>query len=286
VSHVAHRGGIDEGDENSLCSFRAAASTGDVSVLELDVRLTLDRKIVVSHDDTFHRLLGNNVSIAQTKYDDLPRLPRSGERVCLLKDLLDDPVCASMPISLDFKVFTDEMAGEVYNMFLGRGRLNLLCWGSFSEATRARLEQLYPDVLRFASLGETIKLYISFLFGVCFLVKMSSSMVCTVLIREEWISAFRNLEFKFPGFVSLVCFSFCSQAPISVSWVVRFLLLLGPSFFTNLVENPLFVMHLKLRGLKVTMWTINSAEEAKRARRAGVCGIITDFPSKKLHLVK
>ncbi len=158
------------------------------------------------------------------------------------------------------------MISSVFNMFANRKRLDGLVWGSFSEATRARLELLYPDVPRFCSLGETIRLYIGFLFGLLPFMQSSSSLLCTVMIKDEWLTAFSKIGFKFP-----------------VSIIVHALLWLGPSFFSNLIENPLFVAHLKLRGLKVVFWTINDAHEARRAKRAGASGIITDFPAKQLH---
>jgi hypothetical protein len=73
VSHVAHRGGIDVHLENSLSAFRWAARLEHVNVLELDVRLTKDRKVIISHDDGLHRLLNrSDVYISETNYDDLP----------------------------------------------------------------------------------------------------------------------------------------------------------------------------------------------------------------------
>ena len=106
VSHIAHRGGIDEHTENSLWAFQHSTRLGVVNVLELDVRLTKDHKIVIAHDPGFHRLLkngGSEAQIAETNYDDLPLLP-CGQKLCLLETLLNDPTCSGMPISLDFKV--------------------------------------------------------------------------------------------------------------------------------------------------------------------------------------
>ena len=51
---IAHRGASDEAPENTMAAFQLAWEQG-ADALEIDIRLTKDRKIVVFHDDSLWR---------------------------------------------------------------------------------------------------------------------------------------------------------------------------------------------------------------------------------------
>ena len=52
---MAHRGGAKLAPENTMAAFRHALDDWDVDVLEMDVRLTADGRVVVIHDETVDR---------------------------------------------------------------------------------------------------------------------------------------------------------------------------------------------------------------------------------------
>jgi lysophospholipase D len=54
IALVAHRGGSRENLENTMEAFRHAASIGS-NVLEMDICLTKDKKIIVVHDNDLSR---------------------------------------------------------------------------------------------------------------------------------------------------------------------------------------------------------------------------------------
>lgn len=266
--HIAHRGGPGTDlPENTLASFRRGALHSDV--LELDVRLTKDNVIVIAHDPDLHRLVGKSVLIHETNYDDLPPLNEAGERVCKLETLLDDELCKNHPICLDFKVEEKNMVERVYTMFEKRGRLSMLVWGSFSEKTRRKCQRLYPNVPTFCSLSQTAMMYLHFMLGSLPFVSIDSSLLATVLIREEWLTAFLQQKHKFP-----------------LSLFLRILGLFGSGLFMWLIEHPSFVAHLRGRGMHVVFWTANSEDDMVRIRRAGGSGHVSDFPHHYLHLKK
>jgi glycerophosphoryl diester phosphodiesterase len=49
VAVIAHRGGAAEGYENTIEAFRRAVGRG-AGMLELDVHLSKDQRVVVAHD--------------------------------------------------------------------------------------------------------------------------------------------------------------------------------------------------------------------------------------------
>jgi glycerophosphoryl diester phosphodiesterase len=68
---LAHRGGSLEAPENTLQSFIHAHNAG-ADVIETDVRITKDGKILVCHDADFKRLCKNGKKVIDTLSTELP----------------------------------------------------------------------------------------------------------------------------------------------------------------------------------------------------------------------
>lgn len=66
---AAHRGGSGEIAENTLEAFLNSSSS---DLLELDVVLSKDKVVVVSHDNNLLRLTGQHGLISQVSFKDLP----------------------------------------------------------------------------------------------------------------------------------------------------------------------------------------------------------------------
>ncbi|SVE24988.1 uncharacterized protein METZ01_LOCUS477842, partial [marine metagenome] len=84
-----HRGSPTKKTENTLSSFKKATSQG-VDGLELDVRCTKDKKVVVFHDKDLNRLAGINKKIKDITYVELQKINLIGqEKIPLLDDLVE-----------------------------------------------------------------------------------------------------------------------------------------------------------------------------------------------------
>ena len=70
---VGHRGVPTLHQENTLSGFRRAIALG-VPAVELDVRLTKDRKLVVFHDSDVSRMTGRPGVVAQMSWDQVAKL--------------------------------------------------------------------------------------------------------------------------------------------------------------------------------------------------------------------
>jgi glycerophosphoryl diester phosphodiesterase len=96
---IAHRGYRKRYPENTLAAFTAAFDAG-VGMVELDVTLTKDRRVVVLHDDTLDRTTDGRGRARGFTLDELKQLdagswfdPRfTGERLPTLEEVLD--LCA------------------------------------------------------------------------------------------------------------------------------------------------------------------------------------------------
>ncbi len=70
---IAHRGYKAKYPENTLASFQAAI-TGGAPMIEFDITLTKDRKIIVIHDDTLDRTTSGTGTVMDFTLEELKRL--------------------------------------------------------------------------------------------------------------------------------------------------------------------------------------------------------------------
>jgi len=73
VLNIAHQGGEDEFPSNTLYAFKSAVKAG-ADMLELDVGVTKDGKVVVSHDTTLNRTTDGKGTIASRTLRRIRRL--------------------------------------------------------------------------------------------------------------------------------------------------------------------------------------------------------------------
>jgi glycerophosphoryl diester phosphodiesterase len=71
---VAHRGISAKAPENTLASFEQAASVPGIDMIELDVRLTKDEKVIVLHDRTLQRTSTGNGPARNYTLEEIRRL--------------------------------------------------------------------------------------------------------------------------------------------------------------------------------------------------------------------
>jgi glycerophosphoryl diester phosphodiesterase len=106
---IAHRGYRAKYPENTLASFRASLDAG-VQMIELDVMLSKDRKVVVIHDATLERTTNGYGSVSCYTIKELKALdagswfqPRfAGEQIPTLEEVLDD-VSGRTMINIEIK---------------------------------------------------------------------------------------------------------------------------------------------------------------------------------------
>ncbi len=143
----AHRG-LWGGDiaENTMQAFLAAERAG--YGIELDVRLTRDKKLVVFHDATLLRMCGDERRVDEVDYAELCKLSVGGGegRISLLSDVLtaiqDAPLC----IEIKADGLSTEVVAATAELLDGyRGRF---CLESFNPFTLSWLRKNRPEWLR------------------------------------------------------------------------------------------------------------------------------------------
>ncbi len=149
VPMFAHRGLHGKGvPENSLAAF-ARATERELGV-ELDVRFTSDKKLVVFHDDNLKRLCGEDIPVESISYEQLKdyRLSGTKEGIPLFEEVLS--TLKGMPVICEIKSLPGENVKDIceavcrhmdaYNGFM--------CIESFNPFVVQWFAKNRPDVIR------------------------------------------------------------------------------------------------------------------------------------------
>ena len=233
----AHRGLHGDGvPENSLPAFRRAAELG--LGVELDVRLTRDRRLVVIHDSDLRRMCGHEGKVERLAWEDLEplRLQGSGERIPLLEEVL--PIlCGRSPAIIEIKT-------ERRNY---RELCRLLCRQLESYRGLFCLESFDPRALRWLKRNEP------------FLVRGQ--------LAENFLRRPGEVKLSWPlrGMLSLLMGNLIGRPDfVAFRWRDR-------------AHNPGLWLCRRLWRLPEFSWTILSPEELAAAEAAGCTAIFEGF---------
>jgi glycerophosphoryl diester phosphodiesterase len=255
----AHRGARAFYPENTLQAFCKAADLG-CGVIELDLIVSRDKKIVVSHDPWVSYPSGGGLSrqdIFSMNYAEIARLDCGAASPAFP---LQQSVRAVRPLLPEvFRAVEEHLrhirrpAAMIYN-------LEVKSWPERDGKAHPPPAQYAALVLRdiaASGLESRVRLQ-SFDARILVEAKRLMPELCYGMLVEN-PSMFRNIP-EHPGFV-----------PEYVN----------PRF--DLVDASL-VSRLHGLGAKVVAWTVNKPEEMLTMKRLGLDGLITDHPEIALHL--
>lgn len=140
----AHRGVPSEHAENTLPAFSAALEQG-ADVLELDVRMSIDGHVVVSHDPTGQRLFGVAQPIHMTSLAALKRWRCEGDdgrryELATLAEVLE--AFPRVPLNVDVKQETPNMLLSLLDVIMGHAAEDRVLLTSFSARTLAGIRRI------------------------------------------------------------------------------------------------------------------------------------------------
>lgn len=237
----AHRGTSLLAPENTSAAFDMAAQY-QCDVLEIDVRLSRDNQVIVTHDATLSRTTDGDGLVRSQKLRDLKKLdagcrfsasnkePYNGEKLSLLT--LDElfQQYPKIGVNIDIKD-NDDIAAESVSRVLDRyaeGRwVNV---GSFHAQVMQRFRSCMPDVSTSATRQEVARLFFT-----------------GVRTTPEY---------------SLL------QIPTSY-WGLR-------------LDTQRFIQKIHRTGINVVYWTINEPVKMRDLLMKGCDGLVTDRPDLAL----
>ena len=105
---IAHRGFKKKYPENTLVAFQAAMDAG-VPMIELDVTLSRDRKLIVIHDATLDRTTDGHGSVHDYTLEELKQLAVGNELTNCVTTFFFHP---SFPVDIrhNAKIFREKLA--------------------------------------------------------------------------------------------------------------------------------------------------------------------------------
>ncbi|CCW68625.1 unnamed protein product [Phytomonas sp. Hart1] len=288
---IAHRGGSFIAPENTLYAYEKALNIGGTNMLEMDVWMSFDKKIVVSHDDDLSRTCGkkyDNVKISELVVGDFPErtLPQSlrviplyyknGDktfyeasadvpidnrtRVCLLTEVFE--IFPNIPMHIDIKVLSSEAVYAVLDMIRKYHREDFTIVGSSVSKNKAYIKKYFiknPEIQSnfriFANKRDFLFVYIYYYLGLLPFIKQDFDV------------------FSIPVYTTSMCEVAKSEYGYTASLFVSFLL-----------NSPTLWKYLQYRGIPVLGWVINGYSNLVQASRWPLNGIMTDDPLSLFNL--
>lgn len=248
---LAHRGGMGQWPEHTLYAFRAALAAG-TDVLELDVRRSADRELVVFHDAELDRTTEGRGALAAASRAELGRLDAGyrfstdggrtfpyrgrGLQIPSLGDVFD--ALPGVPASIELKEDDGAAADALCAVLEQHGAGERVLVASFHQAPIDALRAACPSVATAATPGETL--------------------------RFRLASAVGLPNLAVPQGVALHLFERLGPIPI---------------------VTPGFVSDARAQNLPVYVWGTEGAEGTRRLLAAGVAGITTDRPDDVLEVL-
>ncbi|GBN01474.1 Lysophospholipase D GDPD1 [Araneus ventricosus] len=263
--HISHRGGAGEYVENTISAFENAVKQG-TDMLEIDLHLTKDEKVVVSHDNNLFRVTGVDVNISDSNYKDLPPLKchmnkdlckgdsDKEKRIPLLRDVFEN--FSQIAINIDIKVNNDTLISKVNDLIKEYNRESITVWGNFSNDVTKKCYNLNPQIPIYFSAKRVL-----------FLVFLTyNGLLPFVPLRESC------LELLMPSVILKNPSMMISRDKFWSSYLVWLI--------DKLLMRKALFDHLSKRGIQTYFWVLNDEEDFERAFELGATGIMTDYPTK------
>jgi glycerophosphoryl diester phosphodiesterase len=243
--HVAHRGGAALAPENTRAAFDMAVERWHTDMLELDVHLTRDGELVVSHDPTLQRCTDGEGVLRTFTLAELQRLDAGyrftpdggasfpfrgkGVRLPSLREVLD--AYPALPLNVELKEDTPGGAEALVGLLREQQATARVCLGSELDPLGAKLAVLCPEGCLFYPRDALTEAVVSVKSGSC----IPPGSPYTVL----------DMPYRF-GEATLVDADFLVAAHQAGKWV--------------------------------NVWTVDAEEDMRALVALGVGGIMTDRP--------
>ncbi len=254
LCYIAHRGEAFDAPEGTRPAYQLTMDRRLPGV-KLDLQLTSDHKIVMSHDSNLKRMTGKDLPIKNTKYEDLKMAVFKSvggydkERILTFRESLE--IVKNCPLLfIDFKYYSDEMARQAFETLSKYGiKRNKVIVANFSEKTLQKIKKMYPDVRIVLHVSYSVKDNGYEIFGKRY--EKKSDLVNALLAKKNKLGLF------------------------------------GVNINANQkIADKHFIEQLQKGGLWVSVWFINKPEQAVFYSEAGADAFVTDCGDKMRRVVE
>ena len=166
TAFVAHRGGAGVRPENTLLAFVNALTYCGADVLEMDLHVTVDGVLVVSHDDTVDRCTDGQGPISEMTLRDLKQLDAGhrfttdgqelpyrgvGIKIPTFEEVLD--AFPDARLNVELKPDVPGLEIQFASLIRRKDAPRRLCCGSEIDAVAERLWEALPEACHFYPRG-------------------------------------------------------------------------------------------------------------------------------------
>jgi glycerophosphoryl diester phosphodiesterase len=157
--HISHRGGAQLAPENTLLAFREAVERWRTDVLELDVHITRDGALVVSHDATLERCTDGEGPLATHTLAELQRFDAGfrftldggrtfpfrgqGLRLPSLQEVLEN--FPEVRVNVEVKADAPQIEMAVATLLRRQHAVHRVCLGSELDELAGGLVEALPE---------------------------------------------------------------------------------------------------------------------------------------------
>lgn len=151
---VGHRGAVGLAPENTLKAFRAGCENG-AEVVECDIHLTKDKKLVVIHDGTLNRTTNGKGWVKDYTFEELRQLDAGdGEKIPTLEEVIETVFSYKKKLIIEIKAEDENIAEELTNAFISflssrQEIIPRIYLHSFWHSVVKRMKQQFPDLKTF-----------------------------------------------------------------------------------------------------------------------------------------
>lgn len=266
LDEQAHRGGRGLMPENTIAAMKDAIDR-DVTTLELDLQITKDLKVIVSHDPFFNEKI--------TTTPDGKHLSKEESRGAILFDMAYEEI-AKYDVGLkenpDFpnqskmkaiKPLLSELITESESYAKTKGKKMLYNIEIKSSKKREDAKQ-HPPVAQFVDLAMTVI--------------NESGISDRTLLQSFDIRALQVLHLRYPTVKTSYLVDKKVKGTLDEQFqVLGFVPHTYSPHYALVTESMVEECHRK--GVKIVPWTINDLETMQQQYLWGVDGIITDYPN-------
>ncbi|MEX2602152.1 MAG: glycerophosphodiester phosphodiesterase family protein [Balneolaceae bacterium] len=260
-----HRGARGLAPENTIQSFLTALDHG-VDTIELDLVVSNDRQLVVSHEPWFHHSITSrpdgapvteaeqhDLNLFEMDYDEIrqfdvgrrgnPNFPEQ-QPAEAVKPLLREAVQAIEAYTIE-----NNLPPVYYNM---ETKSNADWYGRYVPQPEEFVQLIYSELAELAILDRTT----------------------IQSFDPATLQALRQID---PDVSQAILVSDSTSIPNMIHQIGYTPEIWSPNYQR---VTPRVLQDAHRRGMKVIPWTINETKEMKRQLNMGVDGIITDYPNR------